>query len=278
MIKQLEENIKNWADHDETIRAVLVVGSQARRDHPADDLSDLDLILFSSKPERHTQDDAWLRTFGDLWVAILDQTGDGAAEWLTIYASGEKVDLALYHVDELSTAALERSNWHSVCERGVYVLVDKDAQAADVLPKEFGSPTTLPPSADEFEMEVKRFWYEVAVVAKFIKRRELWASYERDLKVKRQLRQLIEWQAQAHGRDTWHDGRFMMEWADTQIYTRLRDIFFQFDAAESWQALLESMNLFRELAQQLAAHYDFEYPQALDDNITRFIENLRKRS
>ena len=275
-IKQLEENVRDWAEADDAIRVVLVIGSHARRDHPADDLSDLDLIVFSSEPQQYLEDDRWLHTFGNLWVAILEQTGSNVPEWLAIYEGGEKIDIVFFHTDALRHNAPEQINWRNVSQRGVYVLVDKDDLTTNELPQVFGAPEPEPPTVEQFTATVDHFWYEVAVVAKSIKRRELWTSYERDLNIKRHLRRLIEWQAQAHGRDTWHDGRFMMEWADTQVYTRLRDIFFQFDSAENWQALLETMSLFREVAQQVAANHNFDYPQALDDNISQFVENVRR--
>ncbi|NLF78613.1 MAG: aminoglycoside 6-adenylyltransferase, partial [Chloroflexi bacterium] len=47
LIQQLEGRISDWASEESAIRAVLVVGSRARHaDHPADEWSDLDLMLF----------------------------------------------------------------------------------------------------------------------------------------------------------------------------------------------------------------------------------------
>jgi hypothetical protein len=61
-----------WALENPDFRAVIVVGSQARTDHPADALSDLDLILFirgrKSIKRRWIGSKRW-RRFGCAWTA-----------------------------------------------------------------------------------------------------------------------------------------------------------------------------------------------------------------
>lgn len=46
-IQQLENRVGEWAESQSNIRAILVIGSRARRDFPADEWSDLDLAIFA---------------------------------------------------------------------------------------------------------------------------------------------------------------------------------------------------------------------------------------
>ena len=52
--EQLEQNCIAWAQAQPDIRAAIVVGSRARLDHPADEWSDLGLILFTTTPAAYT--------------------------------------------------------------------------------------------------------------------------------------------------------------------------------------------------------------------------------
>lgn len=40
-----------WAEASDDVRAALILGSRARIDHPADEWSDLDILVFARNPE-----------------------------------------------------------------------------------------------------------------------------------------------------------------------------------------------------------------------------------
>lgn len=277
-IKLLEQKITRWAESRDDIRAVLVIGSQARRVHPADELSDLDLLVFTTNLESYTTDGAWLEQFGEIWVSLLEDTGGGDPEWLVIYAGGHKVDLVFYATDRLTDPRTEPgrgSNWRKICRRGVYALVDKDNDARPILDDTSDLTLIEPPTAEQFDLTSRRFWYSVMIVAKFIRRGELWVVQSKQQNAARWLLQVLEWQAAMQGRDPWHEGRFMQEWVDPAAYNQLPGIFSQWAAIDSWRGLLATMSLFREVAGKVAQHYQLLYPTDLDQHASQYVENLR---
>ena len=50
------DEVTGWARSRDDVHAVLLVGSQARAETPADELSDIDLVLFVSEPELYLGD------------------------------------------------------------------------------------------------------------------------------------------------------------------------------------------------------------------------------
>ncbi|HET6642122.1 MAG TPA: aminoglycoside 6-adenylyltransferase [Gaiellaceae bacterium] len=68
------DEVAAWADAQGDVHAVLLIGSQARVDTPADDFSDVDLALFVDDPERYLRDVAWLRSFGEPLLTFLEPT------------------------------------------------------------------------------------------------------------------------------------------------------------------------------------------------------------
>ena len=55
----LTTRLMDWAAQDPGIRAALVLGSRARRDHPADAWSDLDILVFATDLERLVGEASW---------------------------------------------------------------------------------------------------------------------------------------------------------------------------------------------------------------------------
>jgi aminoglycoside 6-adenylyltransferase len=62
---QLLQRILEWANSQADIRAVILVGSAARTDHPADEWSDLDLVVIAADPQIYLSTTGWLATLGN---------------------------------------------------------------------------------------------------------------------------------------------------------------------------------------------------------------------
>jgi aminoglycoside 6-adenylyltransferase len=95
--------------------------------------------------------------------------------------------------------------------------------------------------------------------------------------MKEALLRMVEWHARATqgwDHDTWHEGHHMASWVDAETWEALHETFGRFDAADSWRALLASMDLFRRLAWEAARCMDYPYSRALDDHVAQYIARL----
>jgi aminoglycoside 6-adenylyltransferase len=275
-MKAFEERIVAWANSQPAIRAVLVVGSQARRDRPADEWSDLDTMVFCTDYEPYWASKDWLGEMGTLWTAIPGHTSGDDPEWLALYDGGFKVDYVLFPVDALRRLA-QAEQMDGVYQRGYYVLVDKDGWAARLPPPTYTPPSYERPSEHEFALAVNAFWYGAVYVAKQIRRRNLWVVKYRDWTLKETLLRMVEWHARAMQgweHDTWHDGHHMASWIDAGTWEALHDTFGRFGAADAWRALMASMALFARLAGETAAQLGYAYPQALDAQVSQYVDKL----
>lgn len=78
------------------MRAAIIIGSQARTDHPADEWSDLDIILLARDPAVYWQTKEWLTAVGTPWLSFVEPTPDGRTqEHRVLFAGGLDVDFAL---------------------------------------------------------------------------------------------------------------------------------------------------------------------------------------
>jgi aminoglycoside 6-adenylyltransferase len=64
--EQLEETFVPWAQQQPDIHAAIIVESRARVDHPSDQWSDLDLILFIPHPQADASQADWLEEIGEV--------------------------------------------------------------------------------------------------------------------------------------------------------------------------------------------------------------------
>lgn len=89
----LMERIHEWVMTQDDIRLAVVIGSRARRDHPADSLSDLDLLLFTTSPILYLSRSDWLEKLGTHYLTFLEHTAVGEfVERRVLFDNGLDVD------------------------------------------------------------------------------------------------------------------------------------------------------------------------------------------
>jgi aminoglycoside 6-adenylyltransferase len=277
--EQLLDRFVAWAQTQPDIRAAIVLGSRARTDRPADEWSDLDLLIATSDPSRLLAQTDWLEQLGTPWATFLEPTAvGGGTERRVLFEGGLDVDFALVPVELVQQFAAQ--GWPpevaGVLRRGMRFALDKDGLAASMVLPPDERPAPQPPAQDKFLNLVNDFWYHAVWVAKKLRRGELWTAHMCcDGYMKRLLLAMIEWHAGAASgwdADTWHNGRFLEQWADPRAVEGLREAFAHYDAADIRRALLVTMNLFRWLATEAAGRLGYPYPTSADEQVTALVQ------
>lgn len=302
-LQELEGAFAEWARARRDIRAVMVLGSQARIDHPADEWADLDLMIFATDTKRYLSSDEWIRQFGAVWVAARGRTVRGDPEWLVVFEGGVDVDFVFLAAGRIkwrlrilrgvmrvpgllrilprevhSQIREAASTTSDVFHRGVRVLVDRDGLIG-TMRRAFGQESPqYEVEETRFQDAVKSFWLTAARTAKKLRRGEWWVAKHRcDVLMKELLRQMIEWHARATrgpSVDTWHSGHFLEEWADPRAIEGLQSAFAVYDEDDIWRALLITMELYRWLAQETGEALGYSYPSDADMRIAGLVRRL----
>ena len=272
----LEGRFVTWAQACPDIRAAVVMGSRARTDHPADQRSDLDIIVFADHHESYMQRTDWVEQIAPVWISIPNRTSSGDLERLVMFEGGMNVDLVLVPNDLLRQAA-QAGIIPEPYKRGARAILDKDGLAARIIPATFTRLSYPPPTKDEYAVTVNTFWYTAYYVAKQLRRGDLWMVKMRQGNLIELLVHMMEWHARATrgpNCDTWHMGRFMRDWADVRAVDAFEQVFAHFDAADSWRALFATLDLFRRLAVETSDKLGFPYPADDDAHVSSEIKGL----
>lgn len=177
--ENIERNFVSWAQTIEDIRAAFIVGSRARKDHPADEWSDMDIVFYTSEQNYYLSNHEWISNFGDICTSFASETAGGDPECLTLFKGGWQVDFVIHTLDDLKLMVKHKiipKNFY----RGVKVLIDKDHIAEYIMPQYNRAPQENPLSEDNFLQTANMFWFMALYTAKQILRNELWVAKFRD--------------------------------------------------------------------------------------------------
>jgi aminoglycoside 6-adenylyltransferase len=271
----------SWAQSEDNVRLAMVIGSRARLDHPADDWSDLDVIIFARDPEPYWQPTGWLHQIGTPWLTFIESTPDGRGfERRVMFEGGLDVDFVPGRVTDLQ-AMLDHGFPPDIADmihRGVRFLVDKDGFAEQVQTSKLNLPRYQPPAEGEFLNLVNDFWYHTVWTGKHLRRGELWwAKSCCDGYLKNILRQVMEWHTRTligEDVDTWLRGRFLEEWVDVRALEALPAVFAHYDDEDVWRALMATMDLFRRLAVETSEKLGYPYPSSGEEHAVALVQKL----
>ena len=221
--------ITAWAKRRDDIRGALLVGSAARSVSPADEHSDLDVVLFVVEPTAWLEDASWVREIGEAWVTFVEPTGVGHGwERRVLFADGVDVDFSLFPPPGLSDeAAIAARHVHGVLQRGARVLADPDGVLAPLIAEAVAAPPaprTETPTPAELANVVGDLQYHVVWAARKALRGERWVAAECiNAHMGSRLATLATWHAVVVNgvTDTWHAGRFLERWADPRAASGL---------------------------------------------------------
>ena len=264
------------AEESVEIHALIMIGSYTRESVPADEYSDLDLIIVSDAPDKWYSGE-YPELLGKTEISFIEPTLGGGRERRSIYEGGKDVDMIVLTVEQYEQA-LEEGVLEWVMNRGYKVLYadsDRITELAAKYVRHVVSRDVM--SEEDFVNTVNDFYFHNIWSCKKLFRGELWAAKMCiDGYLKDRLRKIIEeYRVVTAGADVWHDGRFIDRWADASILTELKDCFAHYDAADCKKALAATHKLFARLAPVVAEKRGYKYPKEAELCAAEFLKRER---
>jgi len=274
-----------WATARSPIRVVLLTSTWAIPDAHIDALSDYDVILIVQDIHLFVDDRTWLNDFGDVLVVYwdpihpdpvfgMDQCGN-----VTQYADGLKIDFTLWPV-ALFQQILAAPVLPAEFDAGYRVLLDKDHLTATMHPPTATAYVPTPPTLTTYQTLINDFLSDAPYVAKCLWRDELLpAKWCLDYDMKQTyLRQLLEWRMEIdHG---WSVpagflGKGLKKRLPPDIWAQVEQTYVGARLADNWEALANTMALFRQVAVEVGAHLGYVYPHDLHQRVSAYVEHIK---
>jgi aminoglycoside 6-adenylyltransferase len=268
------------------IRAVLLTSTRAVPNAPVDALSDYDVILIVQDIQPFAAERSWLNDFGEVLVAYWDPVypnpvfGIEQCGNVTQYADGLKIDFTLWPV-ALFQQIVAAPVLEAELDAGYQVLLDKDHLTDTMQAPTFTAYMPKPPSLTTYQTVINDFLSDAPYVAKCLWRDELLpAKWCLDTDMKHlYLRQMLEWRmAMEHqwGVPTGSLGKGLKKRLPPDIWAALERSFAGARPTDNWDALAQTMALFRWVAVEVGEHLGFSYPEQLHERVTAYVEQIKQ--
>ncbi len=233
-----------WAARHPDVHAVVLVGSRARSEVPADAWSDFDFVVVVGDDAPFLRSDEWVAELGPVLLSFVeDAAAGGVRERRVLFADGVDADFTFIPLTRLD-AVLASPDVARVFARGFRVL------AGEAVLGEL--PTTAPPVGDDFAELVQEFWHRAIWTARKLRRGEVHvAAHGCNCGLRVLLRRALELEARAEDRDVWHQGRFFEQWAHPVRRAEMARTVASDDPASTARAIRSACALFSDVCSVL---------------------------
>ncbi len=278
------QHLLKWAEQRESVRAVLLTSTRTMPGASLDPFSDYDVILAVTDIHPFFEDRGWLGDFGPVLVVYRDpirvEHGCERFAYITQYETDRlKIDFTVMQAEWLHHTAGSPSLPDEL-DVGYWVLLDKDNLTDGLQPPTYTAYIPTPPTEEAYLELIEVFFHDATYAAKHLWRGDLLPakqSIDCVLKFKK-IRQLLEWQM---GFDTgWSIkagayGKGLKKYVHPEIWAALGKTYVGAGSEENWNALFETVELFRHVAITVGEHLGYAYPHDMDRRIMVYLHEVK---
>lgn len=276
-------SLVQWAESKADIRAMLLTSTRTKPDVTVDEFSDYDVILVVTDHRQYLENDDWLEDFGRVLTVYRDpvHTEFGMEKFIRVthYEDGTKIDYTVCPVDLLKRIA-EEPELPAYLDVGYTVLVDKDKLTEQLKSPTYKAHIPVIPTEKEYQTLVEEFFSDTLYVAKHIYRDDLMPlKYCLDCMAKQNhLRRMLEWRVELD--HNWSlapgvYGKNLKKYVAPAIWSELESTYVGAGKDENWKALFTTINIFREVAIEIADHLSYAYPYSIDQRVMKYLEKIK---
>lgn len=272
----LFQKIIEYAKSNDNIRIVAMNGSRVNPNIDSDQYQDYDIVFYVKNYLSFIEDDLWLNNFG---TPLLSQTSKDQRDvleedsyiYMMQYSDGSRLDLSIVDFKRFTENIREDSL--------VLILIDKEGMNLNIIPDE-SSYYVKPIIKSDFDYCVNEFYWVVPYVAKGIARKQNFYAYKHLDIIRNELERMIDWWIghQHNYQVSVGKGKSRyIEYLPKDLYQKYVLTYSDTEESNLWAALNYAIELFDELAKELARIYDFSYNNDLKNQVMIFLkENYSK--
>jgi aminoglycoside 6-adenylyltransferase len=273
------EHLKTWAQQEENIHCVIILGSQVRKDFEGDEWSDLDVLLLVDNPRLFLQTDTWLAFLGEIVCGTVEETN---LDWIhltwfvkrILLADNRALDFSIMpyaRVDDVLSinAEIHANGYQVIYDTRPNWVVSKIEATLATLKEE---PPKIP-TEDELWRTIQVLLFQLVFASKKIKRNELWVAVSCiNQQVSHQLLELIEFHTasvvEAPQRIR-YEGRFLEQRMAPPLVEGLSWCFAKYDTQDAIQTIHHLLDFSYCLAKAICEKKGYPFKAYLFDKIRK---------
>ncbi|WP_028596549.1 aminoglycoside 6-adenylyltransferase [Paenibacillus assamensis] len=279
--QEMFDLILGVANKDERIRAVYMNGSRTNPNAPKDIFQDYDIVYVVTETESFLRDEKWIDVFGERLMMQEPDKNDQAVGiethyertyiYLMLFTDGNRIDLRLQTKGAMLDTYLEDSL--------TVPLLDKDSILPPIAPPIDSSYYVKQPTEAEFMNCCNEFWWCQQNVAKGIWRDELsYAKHMYELTSRAPLDEMVSWwigMKYDFKVSTGKMGKYFNMYLPTEYWEMYTATYSNANYEQMWDSIFVTCELFRTLAQEVAAAFSYTYRLEDDTNMTAYLTRMR---
>lgn len=276
--QEMFDLILRMAREDDRVRAVIMNGSRANPNAPRDRFQDYDIVYVVTELAPFINNVEWIEQFGELMILQLPDTMQepppthyDSFGYLAQFMDGNRIDMTVYPLARLPE--MERDS-QSI------LLLDKDGCVEPFPPASDSGYLPQPPSAAAFAFCCNEFWWVSVYVAKGLWRNELpYAREHLELALRTELHKMLVWRIGVRTNFSVSPGKmgkYFERLLEPELWAQWLQSCPDGSAEAHWHALEAMCALFRTVAQEVAAHFGYDYPQGDDERVSAYLGYIRR--
>jgi aminoglycoside 6-adenylyltransferase len=265
------------AQNDPRIRAVVMNGSRTNPNAPKDCFQDYDIVYIVRDFKSFMDNPSWIDIFGNRIILQMPEAMDllppenkGHFNYQMLFDDGNRIDLTLIPIEKLAELFEDDSL--------TTVLLDKDSILPKMKPANDSDYHITPPTKKLYADCCNEFWWVLQNAAKGIWRDELpyamrMYEFARDM-----LDQMVCWYiglAHQYQVSAGKLGKYFKRYLSNQQWEAYYKTYSDGAYPNMWSSIFTMCQLFRELALEVAKHFDFEYPSEDDRKMTAYLNRVK---
>lgn len=280
--KEMFDLILSVANRDSRIRAVYMNGSRANPNIKKDIFQDYDIVYVVTETESFLREENWVSVFGE---PIIFQEPDkldkmqgrdvdfkNGYTYLMQFTDGNRIDL---HIQPMEMLIKEY-----VKDKLTIPLLDKDSCLPQIPPTTDEDYWVKRPTYGQYFSRCNNFWWVAPYCAKGLWREEILFTIEvMNSYVRQELLTMLSWQVGIQTEFKVSIGKankYLKEYLDLDVWTRLMSTFNMSDYDSSWNALITTCQLFEEIAPEVGKIFGYEYNYEEAKRSFEFIKHIKE--
>lgn len=276
--KEMFSLILNFANTHPSVHAVLLNGSRANPTISTDIYQDYDIVYIVNSLAPFVEDTRWIDYFGERLCLQMPETmrdpcANGNFNWMMLFTDGNRLDLTLAPVENLS-------------------LFQNDSLTIPLLDKNSVLPA-FPQNSDKsywisappplyFSSCCNNFWWCLQNVAKGIARNEIaYAMMMYHTVVREELHTMIDYYiggTHAFSVSAGKMGKHYQKFLSESLYSLYCQTYSNTDTENFWNSIFAMCSLFHTVAVEVANFMGYSYSQQEEDGIREYLSRIRSQS